>query len=278
MKMIIICSEAKIGSGTKLMHKLTRLFGLLLLSAFLLLPSTASAYSYGDANSDEVAETFKLVIASVEAPTPDWDKALAAHNERKAEISSHFGEEVAKTLSANIQAHDKDLTVTNYKALLVMNLDRRFQYALKDVNDYTNAKLLLAKAKATYVVLQPYVQEQITDADKLKSLDQAFDAALEALGNPGLFGAGKKESKPEEFKKNVLYVYDTVKPLFPYKPEAGAKDGGKGTANETINPDAQHAPMEHTNKTNPLLTFGLIGGVIVIGALSVWFAKKKGLF
>lgn len=278
--MIIICSEAKIGSGTRLMHKLTKLFSLLLLAAFLLLPSTASAYSYGDANTDEVAETFKLVISSLEAPTPDWDKALAAHNERKAEISSHFGESVASTLAANIQAHDKDLTVANYKALLVMNLDRRFQYALKDVNDYTNAKLLLAKAKATYVVLQPYVQEQINDADKLKSLDQAFDAALESLGNPGLFGAGKKESKPEDFKKNVLYVYDTVKPLFPYKADqdAGANDDGKNTDNAPVITDGQHAPMEQTNKTNPLLTFGLIGGVVVIGALSVWFAKKKGLF
>ncbi|MFC5703956.1 hypothetical protein ACFPVX_21925 [Cohnella faecalis] len=176
-----------------------------------LAPAQVSAYSYGDANTEDVAETFKLIESSLGGASADWSAAAAALQTRRSEIKSHFGEAVAVTLDKNAEAKDAKLLIANFKAVLVMNLDRRFTYAKKDLGDYAGAKLLLAKAKATYDVLAPYLSSGTDE------INQAFDDALEALGNPGLFGVGKKEADPDVFKKKVDFVYAKVKPSFPYK-------------------------------------------------------------
>lgn len=181
------------------------------LAALIILPTSALAYSYGDANTEDVAETFKLVQTSIGDGANDWNAAEGAYKERRAELVSHFGEGIGATLDANFQAKDSKAVIANFKAVLVMNLDRRFTYALQGIDDYAASKLLLAKAKATYDTLQPYM-----DSSK-DEIDKAFDAALDALGNPGLFGVGKKPVQPDVFKGKVDFIYGKVKPLFPYK-------------------------------------------------------------
>lgn len=186
--------------------------GLVVFALLLLLsPAQVLAYSYGDANTEDVAETFKIIVGAVGGNKPDWKVVEEAHKVRRSEIKSHFGEAVAVTLDKNIEAKDSKLLVANYKAVLVMNLDRRFTYALKDVSDYAGSKLLLAKAKATFDTLSPYMNAGTDD------INHAFDDALEALGNPGLFGVGEKEADPETFKQKVNFIYGKVKPQFPYK-------------------------------------------------------------
>lgn len=186
-----------------------------LLSLILLLigvaPTGAGAYSYGDPNQEDVAETFKLIVSK--ANSSDWAGVNEVYQVRRSEISSHFGESVAVTLDANIEAKDKELLFANYKAVLVMNLKRRFDYALKDINDYSKAKLLLAKAKGTYDVLAPYVGGNVSK----DSINTSFNNALAALGNPGLFGVGEQAINPDVLKKETDYIYKTLKPLFPYK-------------------------------------------------------------
>ncbi|MDQ8734288.1 hypothetical protein [Paenibacillus sp. LHD-38] len=174
-------------------------------------PAQVSAYSYGDANTEDVAETFKIIVGAASGNKPDWKVVEETHKVRRSEIKSHFGESVAVTLDKNIEAKDSKLLTANYKAVLVMNLDRRFTYALKDVSDYAGAKLLLAKAKATFDTLAPYMSSGTDD------INGAFEEALEALGNPGLFGVGEKEVDPETFKQKVNFIYGKVKPQFPYK-------------------------------------------------------------
>lgn len=199
-------------------------YGLILAALLIWMsPAQALAYSYGDANTEDVAETFKAVVSAVNGN--DWATVEETHKVRRSEIKSHFGEAVALTLDKNIEAKDGKLLIANYKAVLVMNLDRRFTYAQKDLSDYAGAKLLLAKAKATFDTLSPYMSSG-TD-----QINKAFDEALEALGNPGLFGVGQKEADPDTFKQKVKFIYGKVNPLFPYKayvkPAAPAPDDEK---------------------------------------------------
>lgn len=207
-----------------------------------LVPAHVSAYSYGDANTEDVAETFKVIAGALSADKPDWKVVEDTHQVRRSEIQSHFGEAVALTLDKNIESKDGKLLIANYKAVLVMNLDRRFTYALKDVEDYAAAKLLLAKAKATFDTLSPYMTSGTDEINK------AFEDALAALGNPGLFGVGQKEADPAAFKEKVNFIYAKVKPGFPYKayvkPEATAANNvkpGKEPA-ATQKPSATKAP------------------------------------
>lgn len=189
-----------------------------ILTALIILPVSAMAYSYGDANTEDVAETFKLVQSSVGNGASDWSAAESAYQERRAEIVSHFGEAVGSTLDANFKAKDSKAVIANFKGVLVMNLDRRFNYAIQGIDDYAASKLLLAKAKATYDTLQPYMNSGTADIEK------AFDEALDALGNPGLFGVGKKPVQPDVFKEKVGFIYGKVKPLFPYQAAAAPSE------------------------------------------------------
>ena len=227
-------------------------------------PAQALAYSYGDANTEDVAETFKLIEASLSGTSPNWQAAADAHKVRRSEIKAHFGDAVAVTLDKNVEAKDGKLLVANYKAVLVMNLDRRFTYAIKDVEDYAAAKLLLAKAKATFDVMAPYVSSG-TDG-----INQAFEDALEALGNPGLFGVGKKEVDPQAFKEKVNFIYSKVKPLFPYKayvkpssptqekpstePKPSAKPDTKPVEKPETKPAPDKKPVSEAGEPSPSAT------------------------
>lgn len=354
---------------------------LLCMVLLLLTPNGAFAYTYGDPTKEDVAETFKIIVSKLNGPNPDWNGAHEAYKVRRTEISSHFGASIATTLDKNFEKKEKELVLENYKAVLVLNLKRRFDYAAKDINDdYNKAKLLLAKAKGTFDVLRPYVEAK--KPSEVSKIYTAFDKALEALGNPGLFGVGEKPTQPEEYKKNVDYIYKTLKPLFTFteykesstqkeeakpavptkttkkettstttgasKPVAskqetvhtesqeskvkngetvtkkeeveqenkaqeenqaenanqeteGKQEGDSTTAtaqgNESdsakeesatqssqteeasetvVKAEEEHAPMERTKKTNPLVSVLIIGGVILVGGGAIWMAKKKG--
>lgn len=210
--MIIIINEKWINRPARgeLMKRWLLISLMFVYTAVLFLPSSVLAYSYGDANTEDVAETFKLVQTSIGNGGTDWNTADEAYKVRRAEIAAHFGEEVASTLDSNFQAKDSKAVITNFKAVLVMNLDRRFNYATQGIDDYAQAKLLLAKAKATFDTLKPYIGSGSSD------LEKAFDDALDSLGNPGLFGVGKKPVQPAVFKEKASFILGKVKPLFPY--------------------------------------------------------------
>jgi hypothetical protein len=214
----------------------------------LLFPSGVFAYSYGDPSKEDLAETFKLILVRLNNANPDWTGAYEAYKVRRPEISSHFGESVAVTLDINFEDKNKELLIDNYKALLVMNIKRRFDYAEKDINDYSKTKILLAKAKGTYDTIQPYVQEKVPN--EIQNLQTAFEKALEALGNPGLFGVGEKPVQPEEFKKQSTFILKTITPLFPYKEAKRKSEPSQSTNTTNTNNSNNTAATNTTNTTD----------------------------
>ncbi|PDO11377.1 MAG: hypothetical protein BLM47_02665 [Candidatus Reconcilbacillus cellulovorans] len=189
-------------------------------------PSPAGAYSYGDPDKEDVAETYKLIEA--ELAENDWDAALAAYQVRRAEIESHFGKDVALTLDANFRDKNKALVLQNYRYILYMNLDRRFTYAEQNINNYAQASLLLAKAKGTFDVLKPYLEIRIPN--QIQEIRDHFDKAYESLGNPGLFNLGKKPVDVEAYRRHTSAILTTLKPLFAYTPATGAAGASPGRA------------------------------------------------
>ncbi|MEX2416065.1 MAG: hypothetical protein WD424_07965 [Paenibacillaceae bacterium] len=233
----------------------------------LLLPGGALAYSYGDPNKEDVAESFKEIVVELNLSPIDWSKAEAIYKARRAEISSHFGEDVAVTLDVNLSDEDKEAFIANYKAVLGMNLKRRFDYSLKAFDDYAATKLLVAKAKGTYDVIKPYLP-----SDKTDELDKAFNVAYDALGNPGLFGVGEKPSDEAVFKEQSAYILNTVLPFLPFE------DQIEGDSKPKQQPDeVEHAPMERTKKTNTAISTFIILLVIAIIGIGIWIFRKKKL-
>lgn len=247
-----------------------------LLALFWLLPSSTWAYSYGNANTEDIAEGYKNINAKLSADPADWSGAKAAYEERKSEMGQHFGEAVPKELDAAFAAKDKERVLTGMKGVLVLNIERRFLYAKEGFSDYNQTKLLLAKARATYEALKPALSGDLSD-DDLKKLDQQFETALTALGNPGLFGAGKKEADPQLFEATLAEIDDKLHPLFPFEGATIVNDAEEGDKEASASPSqaAGSAPATETDKTNPAVTIAVLGGVVIVGGAVAWWLRRR---
>jgi hypothetical protein len=185
---------------------------LLVLLVLALVPLKAAAYSYGNPNEEQVAEVYKQFYAKLSGDKPDFAGAKQVFDPIVEELDMHMGPEPAKAIKAALEAKDQGAAIVNFQKTLVLNTARRLESAEKEFANYQQAKLLLAKGLATYEALAPTVKEKDAAADA--EVRAAFDKALEALGNPGLFGVGVKEPDPQMFKMSREKVLSVLQKLF----------------------------------------------------------------
>lgn len=216
---------------------------LLIFCLLILQPVTAFAYSYGDPNKEDVAETYKEIAARLEKSPEDWAGAISTYNGRKAEIALEFGESVANTIESNLNNKQKDLVLHNYRVVLVKNVERRLKSVETEFNDYAKAKLMLAKGRGTFAVLEPFVG----DAGS-KKVYESFDKALTALGNPGLFGVGVVPANKQAFLDEKKQVMTTLAPLSAIK--AASAPDKQEPAKQSSKPAAAN-PAPDQSKTQP---------------------------
>ena len=115
-------------------------------------------------------------------------------------------------------------------------------------------------------MLAPYVKES-KDAKTSDDVYTAFDESLKALGNPGLFGVGKKASDEESFKKNITLIEETLTPLFvlPGEEKTGVFTEEDSFLGQTFGTDAIWK----------LIALGLVVVLIVIVVIGQWKKKRR---
>jgi hypothetical protein len=175
-------------------------------------PQPASAYSYGDPNEEKVAEAYKEMQLKLDEDPPNFSAATSLFETVKEEVDMHMGTEPGEVIMKSLKDQDKEATIDNMEKLLVLNIARRLESIEKNFEEYDTTKKLLAKGFATYQALSPKVEANNAEADKEIKAD--FDAALSALGNPGLFGVGKKPSDIEAFKTSKQEILDSLQKEF----------------------------------------------------------------
>ncbi|MFC4766923.1 hypothetical protein [Effusibacillus consociatus] len=216
--------------------KLSRLRKLLLVGCGLalvagLFPAAAGAYSYGDPNEEQVAEVYKKMVAKLNESPADFAGAKAIFEPVKNELDMHMGPEPAASVLANLNEKKKDEVIHDMQKILVLNIARRLENIEKDFKNYSQTKLLIAKANATYAALSPSVKEKNAALDA--SVRQEFENALQSLGNPGLFGVGVKEPDPASFKSSKEKILKSLQDQFGLKSlEVGHFKEGSGPGNE----------------------------------------------
>ena len=238
------------------------LLPLLLLSLFVS-TSTVSAYSYGDPGKEAFAEAYKQFEEQLDAKDYALAKeTLAAYDK---EFKLYFPEAKAKIDTA-LEQEDAEAAKQAYRVALRQNIERRLHFAEEQFEDFGQAKLLLAKARGTYDVLAPYVKES-KDAQTSDDVYTAFDESLKALGNPGLFGVGKKASDEESFKKNITMIEDTLTPLFvlPGEEKTGVFTEEDSFLGQTFGTDAIWK----------LIALGHVIVLIVIVVIGQWKKKRR---
>ncbi|MDQ0215436.1 hypothetical protein J2S13_001853 [Oikeobacillus pervagus] len=195
------------------MKKFLLFFGLIMIVTFnyILFPSSAFAYSYGDPGKEKMAEAYKELDKHLE--NDDWNRAEQVYETYKKEFDLYF-KKTQPDISEAFKDKDKELLRRSWQAAMRLNIERRLHFAQEQFEDYGQAKLLLAKARGTYSILEP-IYSKNSDQSSADQIYQAFDEALKALGNPGLFGIGNKQSDRETFDQKVQFIIDKLQPQFP---------------------------------------------------------------
>jgi len=241
------------------MKKASPLFLLLILILNNVFAGSAFAYSYGDPNEEKAAELYKDMLIKLDQTPTDFKEARKIFETIKEEIDMHMGKEPAQIILKDLDAEDKDKTIKDMDQLLVLNIARRLESIDSNFAEYDTSKRLLAKAFATYEALSPKVEAEKPETDQL--IRKEFDKALNALGNPGLFGVGKKESNQNEFKKSKDKILDELKQQYKIK----SLEVGHFSESSTVT-ESRKKELTDTSKFKNwipiLLIVGLIAGVV----------------
>jgi hypothetical protein len=241
-------------------------FCMALIVVFNFAPHDALAYSYGDPNEEAVAEAYKEMVAKLE--NNRFDEAKAIYETVQKEIDMHMGPEPSEVILEALEKKDKQLVIDSMRKVLVLNIARRLENVEKNFEKYDTSKRLLAKAFATYEALSPVVQEKNRELDQ--KLKKEFDQALQSLGNPGLFGVGKKESNIEQFKKSKETILSSLQKEFKLK----SLEVGHFSESD-LERLASAKKKEWTDLSKAKNWIPLIVIVVIIGAVVVYAVRKK---
>ncbi|OKL35608.1 hypothetical protein [Domibacillus mangrovi] len=226
---------------------------------------SANAYTYGDPNEEALAEVYKKMMIELDEKPADYTTAKKHFETIKKEVDMHMGPEPAKLILQNIEDEDKEQVMKNMDKLLVLNIARRLENIEKNFSEYDTSKRLLAKGHATYEALSAKVESSNPELDQ--EVKTEFDQALNALGNPGLFGVGKQEADLDQFNASKETILTLLQKEFDLKSlEIGHFSE---SATETDNGKNEWTDISNIRNWIPLLLIvGLLIGVIVV-------AKRK---
>jgi len=87
-------------------------------------------------------------------------------------------------------------------------IKHRLNEAEASINDYQKSKILVAKSKH---FLGTIIVE--LDDDEADSAQSAINKCLKALGNPGVFGAGKEPADLAQFKAAKKVLFESLQPF-----------------------------------------------------------------
>jgi septum formation inhibitor MinC len=251
------------------MKRLFLFFSLILIFILNNTSLTAFAYSYGDPNEEKVAEVYKQMKEKLNQEPPNFAEAKAIFETVKEEIDMHMGSEPSEAVLKALEEKEKETVIEDMEKILVLNIARRLENIEKNFNEYDTSKRLLAKAFATYEALSPVVQA--TDATLDKQMKDEFDRALQSLGNPGLFGVGKKESNIDEFKKSKETILTSLQKQFELKSlEVGHFTESATEKEETVE-KKEWTDLSKMKNWIPIIVLG----VVILGVVVYTIAKKK---
>lgn len=229
--------------------------------------SHVSAYTYGDPNEEAVAEAYKSMLVELNEEPADYQNAIKYYKTVQEEVDMHMGPDVSPVILKHLEDEDKEEAIRSMEQLLVLNIARRLDSIEKNFEQYDTSKKLLAKAFATYEALSPKVEPKDPELDQ--KMKTEFDNALNALGNPGLFGVGKKEANLDQFLASKEKILASLQKEFELK----SLDVGHFSESATEKADVKNNDWTDITKVSnwlPLLV--LIG---IFAAVIVYVRKKR---
>lgn len=174
----------------------------------MLVPAVAQAYSYAAAGKEPLIDGREALLGAVAAG--DWAKAdqvldgqgVDGLKDEFGYLDQHEDPGVTAALKAAVAAKDAQALTAALRRAFADEIGRRLDGAAQNLKDYQTAKVLVVKAKR---FLDAIAGDLAPDARK--AADAAMSRAIAAIGNPGVFGVGRRPADPAalaEARKAVL--------------------------------------------------------------------------
>ena len=183
------------------MKKLRR-FVVFALGCWIAAAPQAFAYSYAAAGAEPLLDGRAALLGAIDKG--DWAAAQTALGPLQPELSYLDQNEDKGVDAAFAQAVASKNPEAVRKALLRGSVDeivRRLRGARENLKDYQAAKILVVRAQRFYTAISGDLPPE-----KRKPVEDGLRAALDALGNPGVFGVGARPLNQAAFDKAVQAV------------------------------------------------------------------------
>ena len=158
----------------------------------LLQTSGAWAYSYAAAGKEPLIEGRQALLKALAAG--DQARAEGTVAELKPELGylkDEFNRDYYQALSEAVNTGRTAPVVQVLDSAFIAEIERRLDGARQHFDNYQTAKVLVFKAKRFLDLVTPQL-----DAAARTQAEQAINKAMDALGNPGVFGVGQKSGRP----------------------------------------------------------------------------------
>jgi len=166
------------------------------------LAGQAHAYSYAAAGKEVLIDAREAIFKAVNAG--DFAAAQDAAHSISIEIG-YLDQKYAPGLKGTVQtalgSKDAKAIAAALREVFSAEIKRRLEAGAKSLNDYQAAKVLVVKSKRFFDAMAAEVPGPTREA-----IDVGLRKALEAIGNPGVFGVGKKPADPVAYKAAVTDV------------------------------------------------------------------------
>ena len=122
---------------------------------------------------------------------------------------------LAPRFKETINSKDVSKTAELFANLVYLSVrEKLHQNSKENLGNYKNTKARLQLARKSYIdVLDGNVKKQ--DAARSSGILEQFNDALGSIGNPGLFGLGKKESDKAGYEQAVNKIEALIVESFP---------------------------------------------------------------
>lgn len=168
-------------------------------------PLTATpthAYSYAVEATEPLLEGRETLFQA--ADSGFWMAAKISLNAMRAEIDYLDKNEdpgLAARFDAAITSKDASALRTAFNRAAADEIIRRLSGASDNINDYAAAKLLVVAANRFYTAIAADLDPKTSQTIAAQML-----VAIDAVGNPGLLGVGRKPADPAIFDASLAAI------------------------------------------------------------------------
>ncbi|MEM9223692.1 MAG: hypothetical protein AAGB11_15025 [Pseudomonadota bacterium] len=213
---------------------------------YALAPQEARAYSYASPQSDPLIAGREAFLSAVNSG--DWSAAQTAAAAFKPDLDLlEAGDDafagdpgIGAAFSDAIKDKNADAAKAALRRATIDQVDRRLSGAQKNIGTYQTASTLVVTAQAFYSAMAGDLP-----AETQKTISKEMQAALDAVGKPGVFGYGAKPADPAALKAAYTAIMGALRP-----PSSSADTGTSTAAPSPTDASAGAASSSDASTTN----------------------------